>query len=302
VSAARLHADQVDVDEPLVERLLAAQLPHLARLRLRRFPSGGTENAVFRLGDDLAVRAPLTPGAVTGLVKEVRWLPQLAPRLTLPVPRVVATGRATADYPFPWAVVRWLDGDDALARPLTDLPDAAAQLARLVAELRAIPVPAEAVPGSEGFERGGPLSDRAAYVQEWLPRCEGLMDVAAVRRVWDDALAAPAWNGPPVWLHADLHQGNVLVRDGRLAGVLDFGAVCTGDPAYDVTAGYHLLDRGSRATFVSMVDADDATVARARGLVVSSAVAAIPYYLRSNPAMIAIARAGLASVLDDDPA
>ena len=116
---------------------------------------------------------------------------------------------------------------------------------------------------------------------------------------WDDALAAPAWKGPPVWLHADLIPGNLLVRDGRLAGVLDFGAMATGDPAYDVTPAWHLLDRISRPAFLEIVGADDAMRRRARGLVVSGGVIALPYYLHTNPSMVATARRGIEEVLAD---
>ena len=112
-------------------------------------------------------------------------------------------------------------------------------------------------------------------------------------------MAVPAWEGPPVWLHADLIPGNLLVRDGRLAGVLDFGAMATGDPAYDVTPAWHLLDRASRLLFCEIVGADDATCRRARGLVVSGGVIALPYYLHSNPSMVATARQGIEAVLSD---
>ena len=299
MSHTRLHADQVDIDDALVRQLLAAQMPALAALPLHRVASGGTENAVFRLGDELAVRMPLAPGAVGGLVKEVRWLPVLAAHLSLDVPEVVATGEPGAGYPFPWAVVRWLPGRDALSGGLVSLGDAARAIGQFVAELQDIDMTDAPAPGSEGFVRGGPVGGRDAAFRAALADCAGLIDVERVSRVWDDALAAPEWDGAPVWLHADLIPGNVLVRNGRVAGVLDFGAMATGDPAYDVTAGWHLLDEHSRPAFLDAVGADDATCRRARGLVVSGAVIALPYYLHTNPAMVATARRGLDEVLGD---
>ena len=154
-------------------------------------------------------------------------------------------------------------------------------------------------PGSEGFARGLPLGGDAA-VREILPQFEGLIDVRRVAEVWADALAAPPWDGPPVWLHADLIPPNLLVRGGSLAGVLDFGAMATGDPAYDVTPAWHLFDRHSRPVFLEIVGADDTTCRRARGLVVSYAVFALDYYLHTNPTMVAIARRGIEEVLADE--
>jgi aminoglycoside phosphotransferase (APT) family kinase protein len=137
------------------------------------------------------------------------------------------------------------------------------------------------------------------YVGSRVARGDGLIDVERLAAVWDEALRAPGWAGRPVWLHADLLPGNLLVRDGRLAGVLDFGTICTGDPAYDVTAAWHVLDADSRPAFLDLVGADGPTRARARGLVVSGGVIALPYYQHTNPAMIATARTGIQAVLTD---
>ena len=296
---SRLHADEIDIDASLARRLLAEQMPECSALLLHRVPSGGTENAVFRLGGELALRMPLRPGAVDGLLKEVRWLSVVAGHLSLEVPEVVATGEPAEGYPFPWAVVRWLAGEDALSARPDSMSETALTLGRFVAELQGIDMTDAPPPGSEGFVRGLPLVGRDAAFHAALAQCAGLVDVARVAHVWGDALAAPAWAGPPVWLHADLIPGNLLVRDGRLAGVLDFGAMATGDPAYDATAAWHLLDRADRPAFGEILEADDATLRRARGLVVSGGVIALPYYLHSNPSMVATARRGIDEVLSD---
>lgn len=296
---ARMHEDQVDVGTSLARQLLTEQMPQYAAMPLRRVPSGGTENAVFRLGEELAVRMPLYPGAVGGLLKEVRWLPVIAPHLSLEVPEVVATGQPSEDYPFPWAVVRWIRGEDAVTGGVESVRGTAVTLGQLVAELRSIDTTDAPKPGSEGFVRGLPLVGRDATFRSALAHCEDLLDVQQVQAIWEDALAAPDWDGPPVWLHADLIPGNLLLRDGRVVGVLDFGAMATGDPAYDVTPAWHLLDRDNRTLFREIVEADEAMWRRARGLVVSGGVIALPYYLNSNPSMVHVARHGIGEVLAD---
>ncbi len=295
MSTSRLHADQVDIDESLARRLIAAQLPRYATLPLHRVASGGTENAVFRLGSALTLRMPLTPGAVGGLLKEVRWLPVVAPHVSLDVPEVVATGEPGEGYPFPWAVLTWLPGEDASGGRFRSLADTASALGRFVAELQS--VHATEGPGSSG--RGGPLVRRETAFRSALSQCDGLVDVRRIAAIWDDALAAPPWDGPPVWLHADLIPGNLLVRDGRLVGVLDFGTISTGDPAYDVTPAWHILDPASRPAFLDLVGVDEPTRRRARGLVISGSVIALPYYLHTNPSMVEVARQGITAVLAD---
>lgn len=294
MSTARLHPDDVHIDTDLARRLLREQLPSYADLPLRQVSPLGTENVVLRLGDDFAIRMPRHPGAVGGLLTELRCLPKLAAQVSLEVPEVLATGEPSEGYPFPWAVVRWVPGEDALTGRITSMDDAALRLGRFAAELQA-----QAATGAspDASTRGGPLVGRDEAFREALRQCEGLLDADRVRAVWDDALSVPDWAGAPVWLHADLIPGNIVLRDGRVAGVLDFGAMTVGDPAYDIIPAWFVLDREHRATFFDVVGVDDATRRRARGLVVSQAVIALPYYLHSNPAMVATARRGVEQVL-----
>jgi aminoglycoside phosphotransferase (APT) family kinase protein len=294
----RLHADQVDIDVALVRRLLEEQFADWCELPIRRVPSAGTDNAVFRLGDELAVRMPMRPSTVDGVRKELRWLPVLAPRLSLAVPEVLGAGEPGAGYPFPWSVVRWLPGRDALAEPPEPAGTAAA-LGRFVAELRAIGTEAVPSPLTPQTRRGGPLAVGDPDFRRCLAECAGLVDTAAVAAVWERALDATVWAGPPVWLHADLLPSNLLVRDGRLVGVLDFGTLCTGDPAFDLTAAWHVFDAASRPAFLDLAGVDGPALARARGLVARWGVGALSYYLHTNPGMVAMARASLAAVLAD---
>jgi aminoglycoside phosphotransferase (APT) family kinase protein len=296
-----MHEHEVHVDEAVVRSLLRGQLPDLAALPIRRFPSGGTENAVFRLGDDLALRLPLHEGAVRGLVKEIRWLPTLRPLIHLEVPEVRATGVAADTYPYPWAVVRWLQGTDAMASPIASTEEAADTLARFCTDLWSADPASVPSAETEGFERGRPLVHRDRSFREAIAQCQGLVHVPTVTRIWEEALAAPSWSGPPRWVHTDLIPPNLLVRDGRLVGVLDFGGVATGDPAWDLTPAWFVLDGRSRPRYRSLLErsVDDAAWTRARGAVVSQAVIALPYYLETNPTIVAVARRGIDEVLAD---
>lgn len=295
-----MHEHEVSVDESVVRSLLKAQFPDLAALPITRFPSGGTENAVFRLGADLAVRLPLHEDAVSGLVKEIRWLPKLRPLIHLEVPEVRATGVATNDYPFPWAVVHWLAGADAMSSPIGSLDEAAETLARFCTDLWSVDPCAVPSPDTEGFQRGQHLSYRDESFRAALGQCRGLVDVGAVARIWEEALAAPRWEGPARWVHTDLIPPNLLVRDGKVVGVLDFGGVATGDPAWDLTPAWFVLDAASRRRYRGLLEdsVDDAAWTRARGAVVSQAVIALPYYLETNPTMVAVARQGIGALLE----
>lgn len=294
-----MHEHEVPIDDGVVRSLLAGQFPDLADLPLERFPSGGTENAVFRLGSDLAVRLPLHEDAVSGLVKEIRWLPSLRPLLHLEVPEVRATGAPSHDYPFPWAIVHWLDGVDAMSAPIASLDEAADALARFCTDLWSIDPADVPSPDTSGFQRGQHLAYRDESFRVAVSQCEDLVDVAAVTRVWDEALNAPRWPGAPRWVHTDLIPPNLLVRDGRLVGVLDFGGVATGDPAWDLTPAWFVLDEGSRRRYRALLEGsvDEAAWTRARGAVVSQSVIALPYYRETNPTMVRVAQRGIEALL-----
>jgi aminoglycoside phosphotransferase (APT) family kinase protein len=252
---------EIDVDEALVRSLLADQHPDLAGLPLAEV-GAGWDNLLWRLGDELLVRLPRRAAAAALAANEQRWLPALAPALPLTVPVPVRTGRPGDGYPWPWAVVRWLDGTSADRTEVTAAADAARRLGRF---LRTLHTPA---PGDAPYNpfRSVPLADRADTFEHRLELAAPEVDARAVRRVWDDACAAPPAPGPPVWVHGDLHPGNVLVAGGTLAGVLDWGDLCAGDAATDLAAAWLLLPSWARGTFVAAyADDDPAAAARARG-------------------------------------
>jgi aminoglycoside phosphotransferase (APT) family kinase protein len=286
----RMHADELELDEALVRRLLADQFPQWAGLRIRRIEPAGTVNAIFRLGADLSVRLARRNGPTDSSSKELEWLPRIAPMLPLAVPVPVGQGRPSADYPWFWEIHTWVDGATVPVDEIDPI-QAAGDLAALVAALQQIPADG-APPG-----RGTPLARRDPEFRHWLARFDGDPRVA---REWCRALAAPAWEGPPVWHHGDLDVRNWLVRDGRISGVIDWGSMGVGDPACDVMVAWKLHSPVARDAFREALPTDDATWERARGWALSQAVAALAYYTpENNPALYREAEAWLDLVLSE---
>jgi aminoglycoside phosphotransferase (APT) family kinase protein len=289
-----MHADEFDVDGDVVRRLLEAQFPAWAALPIEPVASSGTDNAIFRLGETMAVRLPRHPGATGQADRERRWLPWLAPHLPLPVPLPLAQGAPGSGYPWEWSVCRWLEGDVATPAALGTSDGAAVDLAAFVVALHALD-PADGPRAS----RGRPLATRDAAVSEAIAALADAYDAGALTRAWEAARDAPAWDGPPVWFHGDLYDGNLLMRDGRLSGVLDFATAGVGDPACDLIVAWSLFDTERRQAFRTAVGVDDATWARGRGWALSVALVALPYYAQTNPVMVANARIRIQQVLDD---
>jgi aminoglycoside phosphotransferase (APT) family kinase protein len=285
-----MHADELEIGEALVRRLLAEQFPAWADLPLRRIEPGGTVNAIFRLGDELSVRLPRRDGPSEPASKELEWLPRLAPLLPIAIPVPVAQGRAGDEYPWFWEIHRWVEGESVPVEEI-DAIQAARDLASLVRALQQVS-PEGAPPG-----RGIPLAERDEDFRYWLRRFEGDQAVAAV---WERALAAPPWKGRPVWHHGDLDVRNWLVRDGRISGVIDWGSMGVGDPACDVMVAWKLHSPAARDAFRDALPTDDATWERARGWVVSQAVAILAYYTpANNPTLYREAESWLDLVLSE---
>ncbi|MFD9479572.1 MULTISPECIES: aminoglycoside phosphotransferase family protein [Streptomyces] len=268
---------EAEVTAELVRDLLRDQHPDLAD-RPVRFGARGWDNQLWRLGEDLAVRLPwATPSADALLRKEHAWLPALAPALPLPVPVPQRIGEPSERFPRPWIVTTWVPGEPADRAPATHAADAAEGLAAFLTALHR-PAPDGAPVGNYG--RGGPLAATADGFAEGLASATelGLIpDPEAVRAVWEDAVAAPVWAGPALWLHSDLHPANVLTADGSFCGVIDFGDLCAGDPACDLAAPWILLPDGAVDRFHAAYRpaADEATLRRARGWAVQRALGGI---------------------------
>ncbi|AEM87893.1 aminoglycoside phosphotransferase [Streptomyces violaceusniger Tu 4113] len=289
-----MHADERPIDVALVRRLLAAQFPRWAELPIERFASSGTVNALFRLGGDLAVRLPRLAGGAGDVEREHRWLPRLAPALPVPIPAVLGKGVPGDGFPWPWTVHRWLDGENPREGRVVRPGRLAADLAEFIVALRRI----EPAGGPPAY-RGGPLREVDEETRAAIGLLRGTIDTGAATAVWEEALAAPGWDGPPVWVHSDLMPGNLLVVDGRLSAVIDFGTAGVGDPACDLIPAWNLLPASVREDFRAAlgVGVDDGTWARGRGWALSMALIQLPYYRETNPAMAANARHVIQEVL-----
>ncbi len=300
-----MHEHELRSDAGLVRRLLAAQFPHWADLALEPVASSGTVNAMYRLGEVLAVRLPRVQWDLSLQNVEQEWLPKLAPELPLPVPTPFALGAPGQGYPMPWSICRWVDGDNPTAGELTGAPGLALGLARFIRALQAIDSSGGPAPGEHNNWRGEPLIGRDEATREAIaqlreiPSLAAEFDLDAAERVWDTALDAPEWASAPVWLHGDLLPGNLLCTNGRLSGVIDFECLGVGDPAIDLVAAWWLFAADARAVFRAALELDDTTWARGRGCALSIALIALPYYCETNVAFADAARYAIAEVLTE---
>ncbi|MFC9692261.1 aminoglycoside phosphotransferase family protein [Kribbella sp. NPDC056951] len=281
---AKLHDDEVEIDEPLVERLLAEQFPQWAGAQVEVVASSGTDHVAFRVGTDLVARLPRTERMQGQAEKDVSWLPRLAPHLPLAVPEPLAIGVPGAGYPFTWGVYRWLEGEpldlDRLADPITTAQD----LAAFVRALQKIDTTGAPVPPSDDpFSRGTPLKPRDAMFREALDQLRDEFDTELVLAAWDASLAADTYTGPPVWVHGDLMEGNILVANGKLSAVIDWGTARAADPAADVMPAWWLFEGDARRAFREALEVDQTTWTRARGWALSLSMIAIPYYRTRRP-------------------
>jgi aminoglycoside phosphotransferase (APT) family kinase protein len=291
----KMHEGELEINQRLVARLIETQFPQWANLPLKRLKSAGTVNAIYRLGDRMVARLPLVAGEHPDIAREHAWLPRLGPHLSVPIPMPLGLGRPTDDYPCPWCVYSWLEGENPVPGELSDPITFARDLANFIRVLQSINT--DGAPESERGRRT--LAGLDVYARAALEQSRGLIDVSAATRAWNAALRGPAWDGKAVWVHADLLPGNVLVKDGRLSGVIDFGSVGTGDPASDLNVAWSVLPFEARAIFRTMLDADNAAWNRARGLALLIALQALPYYINSNPTFASVARYVIEQVLED---
>lgn len=292
-----IRADEVETNADLARGLVSAQFPQWARSTVSRVEADSTDNDMYRLGPDMAVRLPRRAGAVTPMDKEHRWLPRLAGHLPAPVPLPIARGEPTDSYPYPWAIVRWIEGE--LPPAGVDVTTIARDLAGFVTALQAIDATAGPKPGAHNFWRGVPLSVRDANMRQRFQWLSDVPDIGAVIEAWEIALELPAWDRAPVWIHGDLQRGNILVQDERLAGVLDWSALGVGDPAGDLSPAWNLFGPRARAVYREAMAVDDATWLRGRAWALIEGVLALSYYRGKNNTIAGAGRRVIDAVLAD---
>jgi aminoglycoside phosphotransferase (APT) family kinase protein len=298
MSAPKMLDDEVETDAELVRRLLESQHPQWARLPIAPVPSSGTVNAIYRLGDDLCVRLPRVERFAGDLEKEQVWLPKLASRLPIIIPESLAKGSPGEGYPFHWGVYRWLRGETWTTDHVTDLCQAAADLARFIAALQAI----DAADGPRPYPGGcgAPLAEKDHCVRAAIEDLRDTVDADGLTTAWDAVRDAGEWSGPPLLVHGDLRPPNLLVAEGALSAVIDFGGLSAGDPACDLAPAWTLFSGESREVFSAAVSLDAATWMRGRGWALARVID-IAYYKTTNPEMVAEAQHTLEEVLNDPP-
>jgi aminoglycoside phosphotransferase (APT) family kinase protein len=287
----------VTIDASLVRALLQEQHTDLAQLSLIDIGEGW-DNKLFRLGDALAVRLPRRAASAALIEHEQRWLPRLCSRLPLPVPVPLRAGRPGSGFPWSWSVVPWFAGESALVAPPQDPAPMTAALAQFLRALHQ-PAPDDA---PHNPWRGVPLETRTKKVRQDLRQLNGLVDSIAVLDLWEHVVSTPAWSGPPMWIHGDLHPGNLLISGGRLSAVIDFGDLAAGDPATDLSVMW-MLPPSARSIFLGSTRGqfnapDDDTWIRARGWAVTLALAYLASS-REDEAMGALGRTTIDAALHD---
>lgn len=254
---------------------MAEQFPHWAGLPVSPMPAEGWDNRTYRLGDQLTVRLPSHPSYAAAVEKENRWLPVLAPQLPVPIPVVAGRGQASETFGLPWSVRRWLPGTPAGEQTVPDKVALALDVAEFLAALQRIDPAGGPAAGEHCFHRGCGLDHYDEETRRALAMAGDWLDVARATKLWQAALDS-AWSGPPTWFHGDIAVGNLLIQDGRLSAVIDFGTSGVGDPACDLVLAWTFLDDDSRRVFRAAVKQDEATWARARGWALWKALISLP--------------------------
>ncbi|SFI48204.1 Predicted kinase, aminoglycoside phosphotransferase (APT) family [Paenibacillus sp. UNC496MF] len=254
----------IDITTELVRGLIDRQFPEWKDLALKPVEKSGHDNRTYRLGDDMTVRLPSHERYASAVAKELTWLPVFKPLLSLPIPAPVAEGKPDEDYPLPWSVNRWIDGDTVTHANVRDLNEFAEDLAGFLKELEAIDATGGIPAGVQNFHRGGDLSVYDSDTRAVIGQLGDPYDRKRFAEIWELSLAT-RYEAAPVWVHGDVAVGNLLARNGRLSGVIDFGTMGVGDPSSDLVMAWNFFDAASRQVFLSGMRADRAAVDRARG-------------------------------------
>jgi aminoglycoside phosphotransferase (APT) family kinase protein len=289
---------KIDINERLVRQLLSAQFPQWEHLSIKPVEFDGWDNRTFRLGEMMSVRLPSAEGYAAQVEKEQHWLPKLAPLLPLPIPVPLAMGNPDKNYPWHWSIYQWIEGENATIESITDRQEFATTLAQFLVALQHIDSTGGPPPGQHNFFRGGPLDIYDMETRSSMIALRGKIDTDIGTEVWETSLSAK-WHGKPVWLHGDIAAGNLLVMDGRLSAIIDFGCLAVGDPACDLTIAWTLFSGASREAFFAALPLDSATWARARGWALWKALITLAEYQETDIHKSTYAQSVINEVLED---
>ena len=296
--ASAPHDGRAGITAGLVRRLLRSQFPQWSNLPVVPVEADGWDNRTYRLGSDMTVRLPTASGYVAAVEKESRWLPVLAPGLPVRVPSVLGMGEPGEGYPFPWSVRGWLSGETARVGELGDPVRVAISVGEFLVALQACDPAGGPAAGEHSFHRGASPAHYDEEVRSCLAKLAGRIDAARAAAVWEEALEAE-WTGEPVWFHGDVAAGNLLVDDGALTAVIDFGTAGVGDPACDLVIAWTLFSGSSREAFRAAVGQDEATWVRARGWVLWKAMIGLAGSVGVDEERARAEQRLIADVLDD---
>ncbi len=274
--------DRLDIDTPLVRNLIEDQFPHWADLAIEAVEPGGWDNKTFRLGEDMSVRLPTAERYALQVEKEQLWLPYLASNLPYEIPVPIAKGQPTSKYPWPWSVYKWIEGEPAIDKHIEDLNRFAVDLARFLTDLQNVNTRNAPEAGEHNFFRGGGLSVYDTETRQALDEIADDIDRSLLIDIWNEALASK-WEKPAVWIHGDMSPSNLLIRDGRLHAVIDFGNCGIGDPACDLVMAWTFFDEENRCIVQENLPYDKATWARASGWALWKALITIQQKKETHP-------------------
>ena len=286
------------IDADLVRRLVAAQFPQWAALPIRPVAADGWDNRTFHLGDQMTARLPSAEAYSSQVAKEHRWLPALSRRLPVPIPVPLALGRPGEGYPWNWSVYAWLNGETARTARIDDARQYAVSLAGFLLALQRIDASGAPQPGPHNGYRGGPLAKYDAETRDAVAVLGDSVDAEAAIGAWQASLAAP-WDGPPVWLHGDFSPGNLLVQNGRLSAVIDFGCCAVGDPACDLAIAWTVFNKETRDVFRAALMVDRDSWLRGRGWALWKALIVLAGLPGTDPSERKTSLAVLEKVLAD---
>lgn len=254
----------MNIDTNLVKTLIKEQYLNFSDLKIVEVENSGNDNRTFHLGDSMLVRLPSGKEYASQIEKEMYWLPKLSPYILLDIPLPLFKGNPTKEYPFNWGIYKWIEGETLTYKDILNLDLLAIDLAKFLKELQSIDATLGPKAGKHNFYRGGSLNIYDNETRIALKNLKNIFDTNSLENIWKKCLKSKYTN-KPVWIHGDIAVGNLLIKDGRLSGVIDFGILGTGDPACDYVIAWTFFSSKSREIFKNHLNCDEETFERAKG-------------------------------------